>query len=120
MIDGSRAGSNSSCTAFAGLLQQCQRVELECVEGLRVVVLELEKGAVRNGLSSACCAVLCCGFYYHRMSYRAPSTRPITTAGADMRVKILSWDEAKAIIMRGNASKKELRAGGVALAEPGW
>jgi hypothetical protein len=57
MIDGSRAGSNSSCTAFAGLLQQCQKVELECVEGLRVVVLELEKGAVRNGLSSACCAV---------------------------------------------------------------
>ena len=73
MIDGSRGGSNSSCTAFAGLLQQCRKVELECVEGLSVV--PLEKDVVRNGLSSACCAVLCCRFYYHRISYRAMSTR---------------------------------------------
>jgi hypothetical protein len=32
--------------------------------------------------------------------------RPITTAVADMRAKIFPWDEAKANIKRGNASKK--------------
>jgi len=35
-----------------------------------------------------------------------------------MRAKIFSWDEAKANIKRETRQKKELRAGGVALAEP--
>jgi hypothetical protein len=66
-------------------------------------VVPLEKDVVRNGLSSACCAVdFIITEYLIGLCRRGRSQLAV----ADMRAKIFSWDEAKANIKRGNASKK--------------
>jgi hypothetical protein len=69
----------------------------------RSSVVPLEKDVVRNGLSSACCAVdFIITEYLIGLCRRGRSQLAV----ADMRAKIFSWDEAKANIKRRNASKK--------------